>query len=385
MRILLASVEDVRDVRSWSGTPFHMFRALSDAGHEVVPASPLRQRLNLPLKGVQWARNRVGQTYYSRLREPVVLEGYAREVERQIARCAPDLVLSPSSLPLTRVRTSVPLVTWTDATFAGMVDFYPTYTGLSPRYLKLGHRAERDCLDRARLSVFSSEWAARTAVDSYGADPETIAVVSYGANVAAPVPRRPQAWVTDECRLLIVGRGWIRKGVDLAVRTAVALRMRGIPTILDVVGCSPPDGVQVPEFVTVHGSLEKNDQAGLSTLQDLFRRASFFVLPTRADCTPIVLAEAQAYGVPVITSDVGGVPSMLRPGISGHVFGLDGFPDSAAACIAAVWSSADGYRSMQEGAQSVYRETLNWSSAVDRLLVAVGRRMPEPTRTGTGP
>lgn len=388
MRILMVSVEDVHDVRSWSGTPFHMLRALSDAGHEVVSASPLRQRLNTPLKGLQWARNVVGRTYYSRLREPVVLKGYARQVERQIAHYSPDLVLSPSSLPVSHLDTSVPVVTWTDATFAGLIDFNPTFTNLSPRYLKLGHRAEQECLERACLSVFSSGWAARTAVDSYGADPDRIAVVPYGANFTGPVSRGSTAHTLGTCRLLIVGRGWMSKGVDLAVATAAALRERGVPAVLDVVGCSPPNEVQVPDFVTVHGSLEKDDEAASSKLYDLFRKASFFVLPTRADCTPIVLAEAQAYGVPVIVSDVGGVSSMLRPGVSGHVVGLDGFAESAATWIAAAWASGESYSLLSAGAKNVHKELLNWPRAVDRLLEAVRRRgllASQPPRSSSGP
>ena len=57
MRVLLASVEDVADVKSWSGTPFHIHRGLLDAGIDVVTASPLRERFGLPLKAAQFARN----------------------------------------------------------------------------------------------------------------------------------------------------------------------------------------------------------------------------------------------------------------------------------------------------------------------------------------
>ncbi|TVR99359.1 MAG: glycosyltransferase [Rhodospirillales bacterium] len=45
--------------------------------------------------------------------------------------------------------------------------------------------------------------------------------------------------------------------------------------------------------------------------------ADVFVLPTRADNLPNVILEAMACGVPVVSFDVGGVPDMVRPGVTG--------------------------------------------------------------------
>ena len=37
------------------------------------------------------------------------------------------------------------------------------------------------------------------------------------------------------------------------------------------------------------------------------------LFPTRADCTPIALCEAAAYGIPVVAADVGGISSIVTP------------------------------------------------------------------------
>lgn len=367
MRVLLASVEDVADVKSWSGTPFHIHRGLLDAGIDVVTASPLRERFGLPLKAAQAARNALGPGYYSRQREPVILDGYAAQIRAVAARHRPDLVLSPSTIPVARLRLDVPVATWTDATFAGLVDFYPSYTDLSPRYLRLGHAMEREALQRVALAVYSSEWAARTAMESYGVPEKRVAVVPYGANIPDPGPRTPGER-GNGCRLLLVGRGWERKGVDLAIATTELLRARGVPATLDVVGSTPPAGTAVPPFVTVHGALEKDDPAAAARIGDLYDRASFFLLPTRADCNPVVLAEAQAYGVPVVTTDVGGTTAMVRENRSGWALPPAGFAEEAGGRIATAWASTDNYASLRREARRCYEETLNWGAAVSALV-----------------
>jgi glycosyltransferase involved in cell wall biosynthesis len=51
----------------------------------------------------------------------------------------------------------------------------------------------------------------------------------------------------------------------------------------------------------------------------LFSAADFFAFPTRADNLPLVIQEALACGCPVVTVPVGGVPEMVRHGVTGRV------------------------------------------------------------------
>lgn len=48
-----------------------------------------------------------------------------------------------------------------------------------------------------------------------------------------------------------------------------------------------------------------------------YSAADAFVFPTRADNLPLVVQESMACGTPVVSFDVGGVPELVRPGITG--------------------------------------------------------------------
>jgi len=50
-----------------------------------------------------------------------------------------------------------------------------------------------------------------------------------------------------------------------------------------------------------------------------FSAADLFILPTRADNFPLTLLESLACGTPIVSFGVGGVPDVVRPGITGYL------------------------------------------------------------------
>ncbi|MBD2081298.1 glycosyltransferase [Leptolyngbya sp. FACHB-17] len=51
----------------------------------------------------------------------------------------------------------------------------------------------------------------------------------------------------------------------------------------------------------------------------VYSASDLFVFPTRADNSPLVLQESIACGTPTISFNVGGVPDLVRPGITGYL------------------------------------------------------------------
>jgi glycosyltransferase involved in cell wall biosynthesis len=52
-------------------------------------------------------------------------------------------------------------------------------------------------------------------------------------------------------------------------------------------------------------------------LKRLYATADLFVLPTLADCFPLVIQEAMAAGLPVVATDVGAIREAVRDGETG--------------------------------------------------------------------
>src|SRR5690606_21035336 len=77
---------------------------------------------------------------------------------------------------------------------------------------------------------------------------------------------------------------------------------------LDIVSATA--GTPSTERVRVHAGLAHDSDE----LLRLYQQAHIFVLPTTADFSPLVIPEAMASGLPVVSATVGAIPEMVDEG-----------------------------------------------------------------------
>jgi glycosyltransferase involved in cell wall biosynthesis len=65
--------------------------------------------------------------------------------------------------------------------------------------------------------------------------------------------------------------------------------------------------------VFIYNNLEANSQR----LKDLYHTCDIFALPTLGDCLPMVLSEAGAAGIAIISTNVAAIPEFVRNGETG--------------------------------------------------------------------
>jgi hypothetical protein len=86
MRIAYVTTYDARDPSIWAGTGHYIAKALEAQGIELDYIGPLRESGALWLKAQQLLYRKVLGQELHRDREPAVLDGYARQVEAQLAQ-----------------------------------------------------------------------------------------------------------------------------------------------------------------------------------------------------------------------------------------------------------------------------------------------------------
>jgi glycosyltransferase involved in cell wall biosynthesis len=57
-----------------------------------------------------------------------------------------------------------------------------------------------------------------------------------------------------------------------------------------------------------------------SNIEELLERANLFVLSSRFEGLPISIIEAMSKGLPILASDVGGIPELVLHGVNGYLF-----------------------------------------------------------------
>lgn len=192
-------------------------------------------------------------------------------------------------------------------------------------------------------------------------------------------------------RLLFVGRLVERKGVEVLVRALARIRRRR-EAELTVVGEGPRAGsirrtareAGVEDAVTLTGFVSREE------LSRRYARCDIFVLPAVVDRKGdteglgVVLLEALRRERPVVASDVGGIPDIVRDGRSGWLV-PPGDEEALADRILALARDPDRARAVARDGRVHAEERFGWERILDDLETVYGearrsRRGPAPGR-----
>jgi len=80
---------------------------------------------------------------------------------------------------------------------------------------------------------------------------------------------------------------------------------------------SSPYGDEFRQLLAARPWCEHVPFSGRDRVKEYFQTAALVALPTREDNCPMVVLEAMAAGVPVLASNVGGVPDLIQPEVNG--------------------------------------------------------------------
>jgi glycosyltransferase involved in cell wall biosynthesis len=355
----------------WSGTGYYIAQALKNQSIPLDYIGPLQEPLVMAgiAKTKRLYHKLVDRKNYQLDAHPIRLKAYADRVSQQLdlLPTPADVVFSATINPISYLECSQPIVFWADATFANIKDFYPLYSNLSESVIRDWHQMESLALQKAQLAIYSSDWAARSAIEDYGADPAKVKVIPFGSNVDSPFTYETIADViasrpSDCCKLLFLGVDWLRKGGNVAMEIAERLNQAGLKTELTIVGCQPPSDTPIPDFVKPLGFISKATPAGQERITQLLMESHFLILPTLADCTPIVFCEANSLGVPCLSTTVGGVPTMIRNDVNGRLFAPDGQISDYCDYITDLFANYPAYQNLALSAFDEYQSRLNWGT-----------------------
>ena len=182
----------------------------------------------------------------------------------------------------------------------------------------------------ARVVLLSEEWRCGLAPRLAEA---RLAVIENGI-AALPAIAGTAAGVDGITRVLFLGNLGRRKGVSELLQ-AVATLPQSVHLVLAGGDEDPGATAAAKAQATDLGIDTRVRLAGTVTGPDkteLMRGSDLFALPSYAEGLPMALLEAMAAGLPVVTTPVGGIPSLIRDGDNGLLVPA-GSPDALAQAL----------------------------------------------------
>lgn len=172
---------------------------------------------------------------------------------------------------------------------------------------------------------------------SLGLPPAAVAVVPNGIEFRTGTRERVRQEVQmaeGELLCVAVGNLYPVKGHMVLLQALAALQRTAhdVPWRLAIAGRGEEEA-RLRAFADAHGMGDRVHLLGFrSDIPDVLAAADLFVMPSRSEGLPLALVEAMAASLPIVASDVGGIPEVVTSGEEALLVPPDD-PDALAAAL----------------------------------------------------
>lgn len=377
MKIAFIGFENIEDPFLWSGIPFTLYNKLkASANVNVKVISSYKIKVHFPFSIL------IKRLFYNKLlghqfgvyrfdREDWCIKANARYINAELAKFNPDIILCCTAYQINQIETNKPVFIYTDATFKLLNNNYTDYMGYSKASVKQAEIVEKTAFDKACGIIFSSNWAKQSAVIDYQIPKDKIHIVPFGSNLK--LPKEYQLKLNKEISrenfsLVFVGYDYERKGLDKTIAIHKKLIAAGVNSKLTIIGSNELQQKLDVNNINFIGKLEMKNPNDCLKLLAAFDDAHFLILPTKADCTPIVFSESSSLAIPIVTHSVGGTDEIVKNEINGIILPIESDADLFAEKLLFYIDNNQAYQQLRKTTYKEYCERLNWDITVAQLI-----------------
>jgi glycosyltransferase involved in cell wall biosynthesis len=160
------------------------------------------------------------------------------------------------------------------------------------------------------LFLFESAYIGRRFREDVGTTAKLARIVLNGISEAELVPVRPGEGAAD---FVYVGEWRSAKGIDTLIDAVALINKRhGIVATLVLVGSGPDEAI-LYDRAAARRVREQIRFVPPMRARDAFRLGRIMVVPSRAESLPYVVLEAAGAHVPLVATNVGGIPEIFGP------------------------------------------------------------------------
>mgnify|MGYP001159971337 CR=1 FL=1 len=305
--------EDSRNKKEWSGSSYNIYNCLLKTGHNVERCGPYNTIFEKILKIIE-VFYRFFKIKYDPDRNLLLSKYIAKKIEKDIINKNFDFIIVHDCPIISFLKTDIPIIIWTDLTFdLYEKTYFNNYKSFHKSSLKSGNYLEKLSLQKARIILYTTQYAKVSAEKKYNINKKKIKVLPFGSDIN-PITKKQFLSIFKKSKkekkitkFISVGVDWERKNMGKSIEVINQLNKKGYDSKLVVVGAKPPEDFIKPQFVEIIPFLSKTNNNELNKLKKIYFNSDFFILLSKAEAFGLVLQEANSYALPVILNNVGGM------------------------------------------------------------------------------
>jgi len=377
VNIIGLTIGEPYDIKNWSGIPYHLFKTLKSKGcllNAVGVTSPKGLDLSLKvLYGIYLKRaKRLGEiTQRSALSRYVLGLAARQRIEKLINfpyGMKNTAILSTTTLIDTR-KFNFPVFVYLDATLYQAYHLnqnYKKFNLLPNKEFEKVNQLEKEILNSYTGIFVFSEWVRNSLINDYDLNPKKIIVVGYGVNLPFIDDFIKRDFVKPI--ILSVVTDFYRKGGEIIIKVYQILKNEFQNLELVLIGNVPETYKKVlGDKVKFVDFLKKDQPENLQKLISYYKMASVFLLPSLYDTMPNVILEAMYLKTPVVTSNVCGIPEMVKDGETGFV--ISSFnPEDYAEKVKLLLKNNTLRWKLGENARKRVLSQFTWEKVTDKII-----------------
>lgn len=379
MKIAMAAPYDIRNKRSWSGTPWSLYDGLCSFDGNTVEAINLTEYHTDKLKKKNLYEHldvkrsikdrhpvsKLGPAWMNPLNSRI-LDGICAEKDYDV------LIEMGGFQP---GRNMPPYYVYTDSSHDMALGYFeehgelPYHNHYSLEEMKAAAEFVRPVFQNAAGVFCMSDYLAKTMIERTGVDKNKVHTVYAGANWHGfDFGETFAKSISDkkEINIILTGVDYYGKGTDIAIEAIKLLKNKyGRKFILHI--CGIKDDISEDDCVVSHGFVDK------SSLVSLLRECDLFVLPTRFDCFGISFVEAMTFGLPCIGRNICAIPEIIDRGVNGELVDDDD-PEKLAELVEKICSDEKLYRSYSVNAIEKAKK-FTWQNVCSDIMKVIENDM----------
>lgn len=266
-----------------------------------------------------------------------------------------------------------------DASVKSLPHFtYVDHTSLAnSRYPSLGHKGmtfskawlelEKTIYKNAQINFTTSNFASNSIIEDYLCDADKVVCVYSGINVETTF--EPGKKQFKDKNILFVGMDWERKGGPELVEAFKSVLQVHPEAILTIVGCKPRVNVRNCRVI---GIVPREE------VSQYYEQATVFCMPSRLEPSATVLAEASAWGLPIVSTNVGGTTDRILDGETGYLVNSGDVTQLAQALIDLL-ADPEKCRTLGENGYRRAMELFSWDNVgrkIEKTIECVINNVP---------